>query len=70
MWRRRSAVVAARGVPTQGNKRAAAERYRPRPLRLPRQARAGIMRKMGMESPETAARLMTPAARMTVVGKL
>jgi len=28
------------------------------------------MTKMGMESPETAARLMTPAARMTVVGKL
>jgi len=28
------------------------------------------MNKMGMESPETAERLMTPTARMIVVGKL
>jgi hypothetical protein len=38
-------------------------------VRLPGARGKDILSSMGMESPETAERLMTPTARMVVVGK-
>jgi hypothetical protein len=38
-------------------------------VRLPEKGGRDILTGMGMESPETAERLMTPTARTVVVGK-